>query len=461
MSATNAPLRALLPFLPVVLAFGCGAGASAKPWVVTPAPAPVATVAKPAAVDPAVQAARVKRMREWEAPAMKTFHVEMPEGILALDVEGTAAPKVECAQQKSGSPLCSFTVELGKDAEGDAHSITCSAHWGDLALPFGIMVHESLGKFALEETPRVAVSWNGGTEGGLVATFYAAAGLSSEQTYLVANAKLAVRYTPGHTLFCGDIMGGGEKTFGRVVQKVFETAKVKGQNDRVVSQIAYRSRRGDAVTGFTYGHIRKDDDGFVEALTHTSLEADDKNWDLRDFTNWVSRDADGSVSMHRKGYFEGVKAVAIVTAKPSEGGRLRVKIDRDGKTDAVELTPLAPLGTELWEAPSLLRVGAGTLPSHRYAFPAIADDGEPTLRYSELSRIKDGVVEERIATHGAKSKTTETSQRNELTLDAQGSVSKQVSSDSVIERLYLFGGPPALKAATKPPAAKVPPSKKK
>jgi hypothetical protein len=97
MSATNAPLRALLPFLLALLAFGCGAGASAKPWVVTPAPAPVPTVAKPAAVDPAVQAARAKRMREWEAPAMKTFHVEMPDGILALDVEGTAAPKVECA----------------------------------------------------------------------------------------------------------------------------------------------------------------------------------------------------------------------------------------------------------------------------------------------------------------------------------------------------------------------------
>lgn len=401
--------------------------------------------------DPTLMAAKVQRIRSWEPSGLQTFHFELPDGLMSADVDAKAPPKVECKNTEGDTRTCSIVLALGKDDEGAPRTLECAATWGPIPLPFGILVKTSLGKMGLNEPPRVEVDWAKGSDGGLVARFNANVSLQTDDRVLVGTAKLAARYAPGHTLFCADTAGGAEKTVQRLTMQLFDSAKVKGLTDGVVIQTAAKERRGRAATGFRFDFVRKGEDGgFVEVKSSFHMKTTDKTWDVDDFAMSVTRDAKGSVESLRELFWLGARHALVLSAKPGEGGRLRIKLEANGKSDALEMTPQAPLSTELWESPALLRVGSGGAPKHRYAFLAVTDDGEPTLAYSNLTRIRQGIVQEEVEMHGKKVKDAGKQQRNELALDDRGFVIKQVSSDTVDERIHLSGTLPSFVVGKKP-----------
>lgn len=406
------------------------------------APADGRTASSPAGGggDPTLMAAKIQRIRGWEPTGLKTFHLDLPDGLMSADVDAKAPPKVECKNADGDTRSCSIVLDLGKDNEGAPRTLECAAAWGPIPLPFGILVKTSLGKMGLNEPPRVDVGWAKGSDGGLVARFNANVSYETNDRVLVGTAKLAARYAPGHTLFCSDTAGGAEKTVQRITTQLFDSTKVKGIADGVVIQTAAKERRGQAATGFRFDFVRKGEDGgFTEVKSSFHMKSTDKTWDVNDFAMSVTRDAKGSVEALKELFWVGAQHALVLSAKPGEGGRLRIKLEANGKSDALEMTPQAPLSTELWESPALLRVGSGGAPKHRYAFLAVTDDGEPTLAYSNLTRIRQGIVQEEVEMHGKKVKDAGKQQRNELALDDRGFVVKQVSSDTVDERIHLSG----------------------
>jgi hypothetical protein len=394
-------------------------------------------------MDPTVRAAKLHRIRHWEASQLKMFHVELPDGVMSADLEAKAPPRAECKNLDDGSRTCGIVVDLGKDNEGHPRTIECAAAWTAVPLPFGVMVRTALGRFGLDEPPRVNVAWATGNDGGLVARFNAHVSFETPENTMVGTAKIAARYTPGHTLFCSDTSGGAEATMLRVTNQLFESARVKGLTDGVVIQDAFKERRGDAATGFRFSFVRKaEEGGFTEVTSSFRVTSTDQHWDVRDYVRTASRDPKGAIESLRQVYWLNPKHAVVLSAKPGEQGRLRVKLENNGKSDALEVTPQAPLSTEIWESPGLLRVGSGGSPKHRYAFLAVSDDGEPTLAYANLTRLRDGVVQEEVEVHGKKTKSAAKIEKNELSLDGRGFVLKQVSSDSVDERIHFSGALP-------------------
>jgi hypothetical protein len=391
--------------------------------------------------DEASSAEKVKRMRAWEAGALKRFHLELPEGAMSADVEAAAPPKVSC-KDHDGGRTCGITVPLGTDEDGVVRAFECSATWSPIPLPFGMMTQTTMGDLRLEEMPQFDAEWSQGPQPALIAKFSAPAMGQTEENTLIGNVKIVARYVPGHTMFCGDTGAGGEKTMARVAGGLFQSVQVKDINNGVLLQNASRERKGDTPSGFNFAFVRKNDDGgYTEVRSGFHLATSEKHWDVRDFTAHVTRNDKGAVESLRQMYWDDKRVAGILSAKPAEGGKLRLKFEHGGKSDALEITPQATLSTELWESPALLRVSSGTAPAHRYAFLSVADDGEPTLAYAKLARLRGNVVQEEIEVPGAKGK-NQNREKNELTVDERGFVVKQVSKDSVDERLHQSGNLP-------------------
>ncbi|NOU34160.1 MAG: hypothetical protein HOO96_40225 [Polyangiaceae bacterium] len=422
--------------------------ASHPPPVKTPSDAKVAPE-----VSTASTAERVRAWRAWEPSGLRTFHVELPDGLMTADVDAKEQPKVECKNGEDEMRVCSLVIELGKDDEGTPRTLGCAAASASAPLPFGVLVSRALGKMRLDELPRVEVAWGKGSggDGSLVARFDADGSYETDDqsNTMYGSAKIAARYAPGHTFFCGDTSTGQRKATERLTTQLFESVKIKGIPERVVQQ-AYVERRGQTAAGFRFGFVRKaDEGGFFEVESQFRVESTDTTWEVRDYTTSVTRDAKGVVETVRRVGAVGGEYVSVLTAKPGEAGRLRVKLEAGGKSDALEITPRVALSTELWESPSLLRVAGGRAPKHRYAY-VTTRDGEPTLGYANLTRVRPGMVQEEIEIQGVKVKDQAKQQRNELSLDERGFVTKQVSSDSVYERIHLSGSLPNLLPSKKP-----------
>ncbi len=393
---------------------------------------------------------KLARLRAWEATSLQRFDLELPDGILVGEVEAAAPPRVEC-HDNAGIHICSIALRLEADDDDD-HIIECAATWGP-PIPFGFSTDLVMRKLRLEELPRFEADWRDGSQPALVTTFSANGRHETDEATIVGTVKTAARYVPGHTLFCAETSSGGEETFARVVDGLFRTVQVKNLGSGLLIQNVTRERRGDTTSGFRFDYVVETDDGYAELSTRFHLITTDKGWDARDSTKTVARDRTGGVVSLRQVHSGDAKVLGVLTAKAAESGKLRLKFEHHGKSDAIELTPQAALSTEVWESPALLRVSKGRMPKHKYAFLAVAEDGDPTLGYSKFTRLNDGLVQEEVEFPGARRQAAR-SEKNELTIDPQGFVSKQVSSDSVEERLHHSGNMPKI-GATRRPNSKV------
>lgn len=437
------PLRIFPIFLLFPLAAGgLGCAAASKQQ------APTLTAAKPeTAVDPAERAAKITKWRAWEPKSLKKHRVEFADAGMSAELESVAAPKVECQKLGTGGMLCGAQVDLGTDDEGEKKELTCSVLVDKTPLPFGVLFKRTLGGRTIEEVPKLEIE---STPHGAAARIVVPSNLDEEERTIFGTTKIAVAYGSGYTLACEDNNAGASAAFKRLASGFFGSASFRKPVTTPLLRTAFKHRRGDALRGFSVATILKEDEGYSETYSSFHFETDGKTWHVMDMQKLVERDAKGAIDSIRTVHWREGGSPAVLSAKPGESGKMRLKLEDGQKSDSLEITPQAPLSTELWEAPALLKVSSGAAQAHRYGFLSVNADGEPTIAYSALSRAKSGVLLEEVD-HGGKKKkgaaSPESVEKNEISLDDRGFSTKQVSADTIYERIFLEGDLPARPAA--------------
>ncbi len=385
---------------------------------------------------------KARQLRSWEATKLKRFDLELPNGLMGASVEAAAPPQVQCEETET-MRSCTILLPIGETDEGSPRVLECAAMWTPVPPPFGNLTEEAIGAMKLSEIPQFEAEWLEGAQPALVARFAADTSLATDEGIGIGTIKVAARFVPGHVLFCGERNAGGKETFTRVVDGLFESVRLEEVGSRLVLQSVRRHRTGDAHSGFEVNYVYETDEGgHSEVSTNFQLNTTEQKWGVSDQIRVVARDRKGAVESLRELFFSNREMNGVLTAKRTETGKLRLKLERDGTSDALELTPKAPLSTELWESPALLRVSSGRAAKHKYAFLSVDRDGEPTLGYSKFARLSGNVVQEEVEVPGRKN----AQEKNELTVDEGGFVLKQVSSGSVTERLHHSGKLPGGRA---------------
>jgi hypothetical protein len=408
-----------------------------------PAPAPVA-----AAIDAGVpaprqtpeEAARIheKWMNRENGPFAKE-RVQLLEGFAAAEIESKSPPTPDCKRLADGTLACSFRADLGKDDDGDAYDILCEATTSVRA--FGPLVKVFQGSNGLSEIPSLGVKRLGD---GIAVTFMANTGHEEGGRMLVGTLKVSVLYTNGISISCADLRAGGRKTFDRVVGSFFENVKLTAAPP-IVFAMGYLHRAGERTIGFRYECVAKrpaEDPGYAELGTAFTLRTDEKSWSVLDRGKYVVRGPAGRVESLRSLHWLDGKGPIVLSAKPGEDKKLRLKVEAGDKSSALDSTPAAPLNTELWAAPDLLRVSAGAAPSYKYAILTL-DDSDPAFEYVKVTRSKPGVLLEEQAPGRPKAAVGPTPQparpKDELFVNERGLVTKEVSTDAVSELIYQWG----------------------
>lgn len=407
---------------------GCGHGA-------------VAPAQAPAAARDADNGDQVAKWLAREVPAVGTKHVSLFDGKVQGDIESLTDPKPDCADSE-GTVTCSIEADLGKDGGGEhlPSTVVCSVSTSVAA--FGpVLEATSLQNQSLDETPTLQVAPVGE---GVAATFMANTSEVQDDKSLVGTAKFAALYAHGYMATCYDSRAGGRKTFERVAAGFFSTLKL--ESTITLFAFGYKTRVGDRPSGLRYAAIaKKSDDGFIETSTQFHLETDGKTWSIKDALTLTERNAKGGVEKMQTLFWVDGKGPAVLSAKPSEDKRFRLKFEVGDKSNGLESTPKAPLNTELWAASELLKVSTGASRRYRYAFLDLVDS-DPAFHYLTITRAAPGVLSEaQDASSSDASRATnggDDASPDELSIDEHGLVTKQVSPQLVSERMYTWGSLP-------------------
>lgn len=385
--------------------------------------------------------AKLERAMLRENPEQPTHEVTLLEGRVKGRIESLNAPTPECKHDEDGDLTCSIISELGKDEDGDDCSIVCLA--STFTTSFGPHIEAMVGDGSTEP-PIVEAKVVGE---GLSSTFEANYIGKTETKIRFGTAKVAVLYAGGYGVTCFDAGPGGRKTFRRVVGSFFESLKFDSDSKYApVAAVGYRLRTGDTPVGFRYNLIRKrpDGKGYLETNTEFRLKTDGDSWQFFDRRVWVERDASGNVEELKSYHWVDGHGPAMLAAKPGEDKRFRLKYRNGSVSNGLESTPKAPLNTEFWVAPELQRLSAGGLKRYVYAGLSI-DDSDPAFFYVALTRSAPGVLMESSSVEfPTKAEEGETQIKNEIHVNEQGLVTKEVTSESVSELLHMWGELPSM-----------------
>lgn len=374
----------------------------------------------------------VARLMRREHPQYPKHDLRLLDGLASAKAESKSKPRVECENGKES--VCVVQLDMGKDEEGEPASVICSVST-DL-VPFGLTVHESVQGGQLINNPSYRVE---AVDAGIINRFAADAVTETADGVFLSSVKVASLYSKGYVATCIDIMAGGKKTFQRVAHGFLSSLELEDNpGEPVVYAAGYVQRAGKRALGFRYTYLTRTDDGLVELGTSFKLNQTKDKWTTFDHGRMITRDDAGRPKRYRSLHWLHGRGPLTITAKPTERGRYRIKREIDGKTDALEITPKAPLETEIGVALKMRGLAHHEATDFRYAFPAIDEDGDPTLLYSVLQRDKTGVVLEETRSHNALDRTAD-EPASELHVDEDGAVTRQVDSKSTFELVYRIG----------------------
>ncbi len=268
----------------------------------------------------------------------------------------------------------------------------------------------------------------------------------TERSFSLGTLKVALLYGHGTMIKCLDHSPGGRSTFERIVWGFFESLIFKDlEGAPTVYADGFRLREGNGTAGFRYNSLmqRPDDAGYSERYVSFVLATDGKKWATIDFGYEVMRNSQGNLETLRQLTWIDGQGPMVLTAKPAEGGKYRLKMELGVKSSAIDLTAKAPLTTRLWAAADMAKLSAGTLPSLRFAVLDVVD-GDPSFQYMNLTRSKAGVLLQDVDEGPQAKKTGQTgATREELSVDDNGLVTKWVSTELVGERVYNAGHLPS------------------
>lgn len=392
-------------------------------------------------VDPV---AEYRRLMSRENGPFTKHHLQLFGGLATGDYEALAPSKPECTPADAdGDSTCEVRLSLGSDPDGDADDILCFVDTTPRG-PFGTVIAHRLAGAALVDMPRFSVTRVGE---GVTVEFVADWVKHAETVNTVGTLKVASFFSQGYSATCSDVRAGGRKTFTRVVGDLFRSLKFAPNPRRpAFMTAAYDLRQGDRSYGFRYGLIERragGKPGSAELDFSFRLQTDGKAWHTMDNSLLVMRDATGTVDLYRHAFAGGDKTVAVLSAKPSEDRKFRLKVERGDKSDALESTPKAPLTTELWSAAEFAKVARGARPAYRYAVLGVNDSGEPAFKYISITRSSADVLLEEEESDKNREKGLDASLKDELYVLADGSVTKEVSTDSVSQRIFTWGKLPS------------------
>lgn len=393
-----------------------------------------------AAEDNDAPAKTVAQLMGRENGPFKKHRLDLFGGLATGEYESTGPAAPECTKDADEDQSCSLKLGMGEDEDGEPFDIVCFVDTTPRG-PFGTVVAHRLDGMGLAEPPKVAVRKVG--EGIAVDWVANTQGQTAEGATLVGTAKIATLFSQGYSATCSDTRAGGRATFRRVVGDFFASLRFAPNPKRPTqAALGWDVRRGDRSSGFRYALVEKRMDGkpgTAEMHFSYAMESDGKTWKSIDGNLVVLRDPNGKVDLYRNAAsaHDGTK-LAVLSAKPAEDGKFRLKSERAGKSDAIESTPRAPLTTELWAASELSKVAKGKASSYRYATLGFDDAGDPKFSYITLSRSAPGVLLEEEEDKKAKGD-LKGSLKDELYLAADGTVTKEVATSFVSERIYSFG----------------------
>lgn len=416
------------------------------------AKAPPAVAVAPAAPEKTL-AEKLEQLRSWRAREQAAVVVKplaLFDGLAAGEIESLVDPKPNCKKSNLGGDICSFELDLGKSSDGDPVTIDCSATT-DLEA-YGTMLNGFLGERQLEEIPSLETK---AVSEGLSVGFVTESSHRNDEATEYTTTKVRSLFAHGYMVTCFNQNPGFRQTFTRVTQHLFETLKFKDNPKApTIFALSYQERAGDRTSGFRVVDVAKRNDsnpGFFESNIHFLSFTDGKTWRVLDVVRTIDRDTNGQLEKMNSYIWQDGKGPLKLMAKPGEDKKLRLKIEAGEKAVSVESTPKAPLTSELWIAPELVKVNTGKSQSYRYAFLDILDS-DPAFHYITLTRTAPGVVleyQEPLVEQGKKANPgDEGTSKDELHVDARGIVTKEVSTDSVSELLQTWGDlPPILTAA--------------
>jgi hypothetical protein len=404
---------------------------------------------------PTERTAKIKRWFSREIDPVATRHVALFDGFASGEIESRTEIRPECTNTEAGM-ACTVVSDLGPDKDDPEVSSNIVCTVGTTARAFGpVLKATALSNAQLDETPVLDVKTIGE---GLAATFVANTTEQQGDNVLVGTAKFAALYAHGYMVACFDKRAGGRKTFDRITNHFFESLKFK--STVTVFASGYQVRMGDRTSGIRFSSIAKrpgDDTGFVEQTSYFHLDTDGKTWSMKDLIVVAERDGHGAIEKMEYLFWNEGEGPALLSAKPSEDKKFRLKFELGDKSNGLESTPKAPLNTELWAAPELARVSSGSAPTYRYAFLDLIDS-DPAFRYLTITRSAPRVlseVQDEAPAAGAKhASPSPASTKDELQVDARGLVTKEVSSQSVTELVHTWGNLPALLSGAKDAAQK-------
>ena len=386
-------------------------------------------------------AAELQRMMARESGTFPKHRLQLFGGLVSGEYEASAASKIECTPEGTeGDSSCELRLSLGQDADGDPNDILCLIDTTPRG-PFGTVIANRLQGGGLIETPKLTVAKIGeGASVELVANWMK----QGEDVNTVGTLKVATYFSQGYSATCSDIRPGGRKTFDRIVGELFRSMKFAPNPKRpAFLTAAYDHRQGDRSTGFRYSLVEKrisGKAGSAELDFGFHLKTDGKTWQTMDSSLLVTRDAAGNVDLYRHAISGGNgQTHAVLTAKPGEDRKFRLKVERGDKTDALESTPKAPLTTELWSAAEFAKVARGARPSYRYAILGLDDSGEPEFKYLSITRSSASVLLEEEESAAKNDKSLTGALKDELHVSTDGSVAKEVGTDSVSQRIFAWG----------------------
>jgi hypothetical protein len=403
-----------------------------------------ATTPKTAARSVADPAVEYRRLMSRENGPFSKHHLQLFGGLATADYEAVAPSKPECtAADADGDSTCEVRLALGADQDGDADDILCLIDTTPRG-PFGTVIAHRLDGAALVDLPQFSVAKVGE---GVTVEFVADWVKHAEDVNTVGTLKVATFFSQGYSATCSDVRAGGRKTFARVVGDLFRSLKFAPNPRRpAFMTAAYDLRQGDRTYGFRYGLIEKrlgGKPGSAEVDFSFRLQTNGKSWNTMDTSLLVTRDANGAVDLYRRAFAGGDKTVAVLSAKPSEDRKFRLKVERGDKSDALESTPKAPLTTELWSAGEFAKVARGARPGYRYAVLGLDDSGEPAFKYISITRSSSDVLLEEEESDKGRDKGLAASLKDELYVTGDGSVTKEVSTDSISQRIFTWGKLPS------------------
>jgi hypothetical protein len=387
-------------------------------------------------------AAELQRLMSRENGPFPKHRLQLFGGLATGEYESQTPSKPECTPvDADGDSSCEVRLAMGQDDDGDASDIYCMIDTTPRG-PFGAIIANRLNGAGLIEMPKLGIAKTGdGITVGMVANWMK----PGEDVNTVGTLKVAVLFSQGYSATCSDVRPGGRKTFDRVVGEFFRSLKFAPNPTRpAFMTMAYDLRQGDRSTGFRYGLIEKrigGKPGSAEIAFTFRLKTDGKTWTTMDNSLLVARDPAGNVELYRHAIGgDNGKTLAVLSAKPAEDRKFRLKLERGEKTDALESTPKAPLSTELWSAGEFAKVARGTRPSYRYATIGVDDTGEPAFRYISITRsAPDVLLEEEEGDKKSDEKDLAATLKDELHVVGDGSVAKEVSADSVSQRIFVWG----------------------